>query len=313
MTVIVYRLQPWAFVDRLVVDLCPPEFSLVQMPRDASAAERADLLRDAEFLMGSWVTTSVTLREADYQAAPRLKLVQLMSAGYEHVDLGLAGRFGVPVSTFGDAMASVVAEHTLLLMLAVYRRLLQLDAAVRSGAWRTNEPPLRELRGKRVGLVGMGYIGREVASRLRAFGAEVVYFSRHDASTPLDELLATSDIVSLHVALTPSTRGMIGQRELTLMKSDAVLINTSRGPVVDQAALLAALLDGRLAGAGLDVLDPEPPSVEDPLLKLPNVVFTPHNAGQAEDVWPRIVRTCFDNVQRVARGEPPRFLARPLD
>jgi len=313
MTVIVYRLQPWAFVDRLVVDLCPPEFSLVQMPRDASAAERADLLRDAEFLMGSWVTTSVTLREADYQAAPRLKLVQLMSAGYEHVDLGLAGRFGVPVSTFGDAMASVVAEHTLLLMLAVYRRLLQLDAAVRSGAWRTNEPPLRELRGKRVGLVGMGYIGREVASRLRAFGAEVVYFSRHDASTPLDELLATSDIVSLHVALTPSTRGMIGQRELTLMKSDAVLINTSRGPVVDQAALLAALLDGRLAGAGLDVLDPEPPSVEDRLLKLPNVVFTPHNAGQAEDVWPRIVRTCFDNVQRVARGEPPRFLARPLD
>jgi phosphoglycerate dehydrogenase-like enzyme len=308
-----YRLQPWAFVDRLVFDLCPPGYSLVQMTRDAPQAERAELLRDAEFLMGSWVTTTVTLREADYLAAPCLKLVQLMSAGYEHVDLRLAERFGVPVATFGDAMASVVAEHTLLLILAVYRKLLQLDAAVRAGTWRTGEPVLRELRGKRVGLIGMGYIGREVAARLRAFDAEVVYFSRSDSSMPLDELLATSDIVSLHVALALSSRGLIGRRELALMKSDAVLVNTSRGPVVDQAALLEALRDGRLAGAGLDVLDPEPPSADDQLLGLPNVVFTPHNAGQAEEVWPRIVRTCFENIQRVTRGEPPAFLARPLD
>src|SRR5947209_2771109 len=132
------------------------------MARDASAAERAALLGEADFLMGSWVTTTVTLSEEDYAAAPRLKLVQLMSAGYEHVDLSLAARFGVPVATFGDAMATVVAEHTLLLMLAVYRRLLQLDAAVRAGAWRTSEPSMRELRDKRVGLVGMGYISREV-------------------------------------------------------------------------------------------------------------------------------------------------------
>src|ERR1051326_7806455 len=270
MPVILYRLQPWAFVDRLVFELCPPGFEIVPMARDASQAERAELLRKAEFLMGSWVTTTVTLSEGDYAAAPKLKLVQLMSAGYEHVDLGLAARFGVPVATFGDAMASVVAEHTLLLMLAVYRRLLQLDAAVRSGAWRTSEPVLRELRGKRVGLIGMGYIGREVATRLQAFGAEVVSFSRHSASLSLDELLATSDIVSLHVALTPSTRGMIGARELALMKPGAVLINTSRGPVVDQSALFTALRDGRLGAAGLDVLEPEPPSADEPLLQLPN-------------------------------------------
>jgi phosphoglycerate dehydrogenase-like enzyme len=320
---IVYRLQPWAFVDRLVFDLCPPGFELVPMVRDASAAQRAELLHDAEFLMGSWVTTAVTLTEDDFRAAPHLRLVQLMSAGYEHVDLELAARYGVPVATFGDAMASVVAEHTLLLMLAVYRRLLELDAAVRSGAWRTNEPPLRELRGKRVGLIGLGYIGREVAIRLRAFGAELVYVTRHPDTSleaslglvhlPLDELLATSDIVSLHVPLARSTRGLIGARELALMKPDAVLINTSRGPVVDQAALSAALSSGTLAGAGLDVLDPEPPAADDPLLRLPNVVFTPHNAGQAEEVWPRIVRTCFLNVQRVASGESPWYLARPLD
>jgi phosphoglycerate dehydrogenase-like enzyme len=313
MSIIVYRLQPWAFVDRLVFDLCPPGFELRPMSRDASTAQRASLLADAEYLMGSWVTTTVTLTEDDYAAAPKLKLVQLMSAGYEHVDLNLAARFGVPVATFGDAMASVVAEHTLLLILAVYRRLLQLDAAVRSGAWRSGEPVLRELRGKRVGLIGFGFIGREVAARLHAFECDVVHFSRSSASLPLDELLATSDVVSLHVPLAPATRGLIDSRALALMKPDAVLINTSRGPVVDQVALLAALRDGRLAGAGLDVLDPEPPVADDPLLQLPNVVFTPHNAGQAEEVWPRIVRTCFQNVARVAQGEPPRYLARPLD
>jgi phosphoglycerate dehydrogenase-like enzyme len=144
----------------------------------------------------------------------------------------------------------------------------------------------------------------------------VVYFSRSGSEAgfvPFDELLATCDIVSLHVPLAPSTRGLIGARELARMKPDAVLINTSRGPVVDQAALLAALSEGRLAGAGLDVLDPEPPDPADPLLQLPNVVFTPHNGGQAEEVWPRIVRTCFANIERVARGEPPLYLAKPLD
>ncbi len=110
---IVYRLQPWAFVDRLVLDLCPAGFEILPLARDATPEQRAELLSTADFLMGSWVTTAVTLTDADYAAAPRLKLVQLMSAGYEHVDLALAARHGVPVATFGDAMASVVAEHVL--------------------------------------------------------------------------------------------------------------------------------------------------------------------------------------------------------
>jgi phosphoglycerate dehydrogenase-like enzyme len=324
MPVIVYRLQPWAFVDRLVFDLCPSDLVIEPMARDASPEDRHRALATADFLMGSWVTTAVKLTEDDFHAAKQLKLVQLMSAGYEHVDLNLAARHGVPVAHFGDAMASVVAEHTLLLILAALRRLLQLDAAVRSGAWRTGEPVLHELRGSRVGLIGLGYIGREVALRLRAFQAEVAYFARGRLSTPdeqrlgvgylpLDELLAWSDIVSLHVPLAPSTRGLIGAHALGLMKSGAVLINTSRGPVVDQSELLAALQSGRLAGAGLDVLDPEPPAAANPLLEMPNVVFTPHTAGQADEVWPRIVRTCFANIARVARSEPPLHLARPLD
>jgi phosphoglycerate dehydrogenase-like enzyme len=313
---VVYRRQPWSFVDNLVFDVAPPGFEIVPMARDASPSERQGLLRDAEFLMGSWVTTAVTLTEDDYAAARRLKLVQLMSAGYEHVDLSLAARHEVPVATFGDAMASVVAEHTILLILALYRRLVALDAAVRFGAWRSREPPLRELRGKRVGLIGFGQIGRAVAIRLRAFSASVTYFSRTRVPdsdfvfVSLDELLQTSDVVSLHVPLTASTRGLIRAHELALMKPEAVLINTSRGGVVDQPALLSALSAGALAGAGLDVLADEPPSISEPLLKLPRVVFTPHVAGQSDEVWPRIVRTCFMNIERVARGEPPLYLAR---
>jgi phosphoglycerate dehydrogenase-like enzyme len=296
----------------------------VPLARDASAEERGRVLADAEFLMGSWVTTAVKLTEADFQAGRKLKLLQLMSAGYEHIDLDLAARYGVPVAHFGDAMASVVAEHTLLLILAVFRRLIALDAAVRSGAWRTGEPVMHELRGKRVGLIGLGFTGREVVLHLRGFQCEVTYFSRHRLSfsgehrfgiryVELDELLGASDVVSLHVPLAPSTRALIGPRELALMKPGSVLINTSRGAVVDQSALVVALQSGTLAAAGLDVLDPEPPTATDPLLQLPNVVFTPHNAGQAEEVWPRIVRTCFANIERVANGEPPRFLARKLE
>jgi phosphoglycerate dehydrogenase-like enzyme len=316
---IVYRLQPWAFVDDLVFQQCPPGFRLEPMARDASLEQRQRLLTDAEFLMGSWVTTTVTLIEDDYRAAPHLKLVQLMSAGYEHVDLDLAARYSVPVAHFGGSNASVVAEHCVMLILALYRHLFQLDAAVRDGSWRKGDPSLYELRGKRVGLIGLGYIGRELAVRLRAFGCEVIYFARHRVEQdmadwlPLDDLLRTSDVVSLHVPIAPSTRGLLGARELGLVKPGALLINTSRGGVVDESALAEALSAGRLAGAGVDVFEHEPPDAGSPLLRVPNVICTPHIAGSSVEVWPRVVDTCFANIQRVARGEAPLHLARKLD
>jgi phosphoglycerate dehydrogenase-like enzyme len=315
---IVYRLQPWAFVDRLVFEACPPGFDLRPMARDASLQERQGLLAGAEFLMGSWVTTTVTLTEDDFRAAPRLKLVQLMSAGYEHIDLDLAARYGVPIAHFGGSNASVVAEHCVMLILGLYRRLFELHAAVVGGTWRAGDPSLHELRGKRVGLIGLGYIGQALAARLRAFESEVVYYARHRVEQdvanwlPLDELLRTSQVVSLHVPITPATRGLIGARELGLMQADALLINTSRGGVVDEPALLSALAEGRLAAAGLDVFEHEPPEPASPLLSLPNVICTPHVAGSSVEVWPRVVETCFANIQRVARGEPPQHLARKL-
>ncbi len=266
MPVILYRLQPWPEVDRLVFDHVPAGFDLVPMARDASAKERH------------------------------------------------AKQYGIPVAHFGGSNATVVAEHTILLILALYRHLFMLDANVRKGVWRAGEPDMHELRGKRVGLIGMGHIGRAVAERLRAFDAEVVQHGRHQPDAlPLDDLLRTSDVVSLHVSLTSQTRGLIGARELALMKPTALLINTSRGPIVDQSALTQALEQGKIAGAGLDVLDPEPPAPDSPLLKLDNVIFTPHNAGSAQEVWPRVVATCFANIERVTRGEPPQHLALPLD
>src|SRR5262249_24283144 len=150
----------------------------------------------------------------------KLRLIQLMSAGYEHVPLDLAAKYGIPVAHYGGSNANVVAEHTILLVLALYRRLLQLEQAVRTGSWRSTEPPLHELRGKRVGLIGLGHIGGEVARRLHAFDAEVVSFSRQASasSVPLSDLLKTSDVVSLHLPLTDQTRSFIGARELALMK-----------------------------------------------------------------------------------------------
>jgi phosphoglycerate dehydrogenase-like enzyme len=321
---ILYRLQPWPVVDELVRRMCPAGFELVEMARDAEAEERRAKLAQADFLMGSWVTTTVKLTEDDFRAMRKLRLIQLMSAGYEHVDLDLAERRGIPVAHFGGSNASVVAEHTLLLILALYRKLLQLNAGVKSGAWRTGEPVLHELRGKRVGIVGMGYIGRELAALLRAFRTETVYFSRTRlnssaeqqlglAFVELDELLRTSDVVSLHVALTSKTRGMLGKRELALMKPGALLINTSRGAIVDESALASALERGALGGAGLDVLDQEPPDLSAAWLQLDTVICTPHNAGSATEVWSRVVATCFANIERVARGEPPQHLATKLD
>jgi phosphoglycerate dehydrogenase-like enzyme len=317
---IVYRLQPWAFVDRLVGDMCPAGFELRPLARDASPDDRHAALNGADFLMGSWVTTAVTLTEDDFRAATRLKLLQLMSAGYEHIDLDLAERYGVPVAHFGDAMASTVAEHTILLILAMFRRLTQLDANVRSGAWRGPDPPLYELRGKRVGIVGLGLIGRETAERLGAFDADVVYYQRQPVADaagarylPFAELLSTSDVVSLSVPIAPSTRHLIGPRELALMRPEAVLINTSRGPVIDEPALLRALQTGQIRGAALDVFEREPPDAANPLLALDNVLLTPHVAGVSAEVWPRVVAACFGNIQRVARGDPPLNLARKLD
>lgn len=298
-------------------ELCPADFELVI--RRPEGPEFAAAVAEAEYLVG-FGTRSID--DALYRAAPRLKLFQLLSAGYDSCDIEAARRAGVPICNNGGANATAVAEHAMMLMLAVCRRLVWQHQSVAAGRWRGNAPGqagLFELRGKTLGIVGLGTIGKKVARLAGAFGMQVLYFdvrrlteAEEDALNLrfrlLREVLRAADILSLHVPLTPATRHLIGAPELALMRPGAFLVNTCRGPVVDEAALTAALEGGALGGAGLDVFDQEPTPADNPLLRLPNVVLTPHLAGPTADNQQARFRNAFDNCQRVARGEAPLWV-----
>jgi phosphoglycerate dehydrogenase-like enzyme len=267
----------------------------------------------------------IPMRDPFYKAAPKLKLVQLLSAGYDNVDLEAARRAKVPLSNNGGANAISVSEHALMLMLTVSRKVVWQHGSVSGGRWRGNGPAPRmyELYDKTLGIIGLGTIGKKVARLGRAFGMRVQYFDiarlTEDEADALGvkfrlmrELLRSSDIVSLHVPLNDSTRHMIGVEELSLMKPTAIIINTSRGPVIDEVALHKTLSEGKIFGAGLDVFDQEPPPSNNPLFKLDNVVLTAHFAGPTWDNHVARFRNAFDNVLRVARGESPLWVVPEL-
>ena len=300
--------------------MAPAGFELVLSRADRAALEQ--VLPTAEYIV---CYPNVASDDAFYKAAPKLKLYQLLSAGYDDVDLEAARRAKVPVCNNGGANAISVAEHAMMLMLTVSRRVIWQHANVSAGRWRGNGPAPRmyELYDKTLGIVGLGTIGKKVARLANAFGMRVQYYDiarltedEEDALGVrfrlLRELLRTSDIVSLHVPLNDSTRHMIGADELALMKPEAILVNTSRGPVIDEAALTKALADNKLFGAGLDVFDQEPPPPDNPLFKLKNVVLTAHFAGPTWDNHVARFRNAFDNVQRVARGEKPLWVVPEL-
>jgi phosphoglycerate dehydrogenase-like enzyme len=257
-----------------------------------------------------------------FRSAPNLKLVQLLSAGYDRVDIEAARKAKVPVSNNGGANAIAVAEHTIMLMLAVLKRVVKFHNDVVAGKWRVggfDDQRVYELSRRTLGIVGLGNIGKKVARRAAAFDMTVQYYdiarlteAEEDALgvrfVLLPELLRTSDVVSLHVPLDDSTRHLLGAAEFAQMKPGAILINTCRGPVVDEAALYAALTKGQVAAAGLDVLVDEPPAKGHPLFSLPNVTLTPHSAGPTWENWTARFRNGFDNIQRVAAGRAPKWV-----
>jgi phosphoglycerate dehydrogenase-like enzyme len=313
-------VPPSPAVGEIAREMAPSGFELVMTRSDTPEFTAA--LDSAEYMV---CYPNVKMSDAFYRAAPRLKLVQLLSAGYDNVDLEAARRAKVPVCNNGGANAISVAEHALMLMLTVSRKVIWQHASVSAGRWRGNEvaPQMYELFNKTLGIVGLGTIGKKVARLARAFGMHVQYYDiarlTEDAEDALGvrfrllrELLRTSDIVSLNVPLNDSTRGMIGADELALMKPKAILVNTSRGPVVDEPALYRALSSGKLFGAGLDVFDKEPPPADNPLLKLDNVVLTAHFAGPTWDNHVARFRNAYDNVQRVHRGEPALWVVPEL-
>jgi phosphoglycerate dehydrogenase-like enzyme len=301
----------------LGLSLLPVGYELVVTDRKSS--DFAIIIKDADYVMGF---PREGMDHDFYRMAPRLKLIQLISAGYDRLDLEAARKAGVPVANNGGSNSVAVAEHTIMLMLAVLKKLAWQHNNVAAGKWRVGdfaETRLYELAGKTVGIVGLGTIGKKVARRLHGFDVRILYYDivrlREDEEDALDvrfalfdELLQVSDVITLHVPLNDSTRKMVGAHELGLMKKTAVLINTCRGPVVDETALHRALTTGQIAGAGLDVMVEEPPQPNHPLFKLEHVTLTPHTAGPTWENWTKAFRNAFDNIQRVDGGREPLWV-----
>jgi glycerate dehydrogenase len=248
-------------------------------------------------------------------ATPSLKLIALAATGTNNVDLDAARDRAIAVCNVRDYCTASVVQHVLGTLLLLTHRLREYDALVRSGGWSKGEQfclldyPIRELAGRRLGIVGYGTLGQAVARAAQAFGMEIVIANRpggepQPGRIALEQLLPTVDVLSLHCPLTPATAGLIGAPQLAVMKPDAVLINTARGALVDGSALAAALRAGRLGGAAIDVLPQEPPVDGDPLLAgdIPNLIVTPHVAWAAREARQRCIDEMAANVEDFLRG-----------
>jgi glycerate dehydrogenase len=277
----------------------------LELREHSSQQQVAGLVGDAEVVL----VNKLRIDRKAIAASPRLKLILLAATGTNNVDLEAARERGIAVCNLQDYCTSSVVQHVMGLLLLLTQRLREYDALVRSGAWQRGEQfcrldyPIRELRGRRIGIAGFGTLGRGVASAAQSFGMQVLVANlpgrpRRPERTDLPELLRRVDVLSLHCPLTAATERLIGAGELSLMKGDAVLINTARGALVDSAALAAALSEGRLGGAAIDVLPQEPPVDGDPLLDpaIPNLIVTPHVAWAARESRQRCLDEMAANV-----------------
>ena len=257
--------------------------------------------------------------EGVFVACPRLKIVSVWGTGTDNIDLNAAGMRGVTVCNTPGINAFAVAEHALTLMLTTARKVVALDADMRKGKW--PREMLTQCLGKTLGVFGMGAIGGRLATIAKGIGMNVLGWSalgdeariRKTGATPAskEEILARADVVSLHVRLSPDTRNFLGRKELAMMKPTAILVNTGRGALVDREALLTALRERRIMGAGLDVFHQEPLAPDDPILNLPNVVVSPHNAGQTPEVIRDGLLAAVANIEHYLQGKPSNLVVSP--
>ena len=306
-------------IDHEIGSYLPTGYDLEIIKPDISEAEQVNLVREADFI----ISYRFNPDDLVIKAAEKCKLFQLLAAGYDSVNLILLKEMGIPCSNNGGANSWAVADHTVLLMLALYRRLLDSDTQTRTGNWQRNIDGTNtfEMAGKKVGILGMGNIGKKVAKRVQGFDASVQYYDMYpleeDANSELsldyvglEELFTTSDILSCHSPLTKETFHVVNESRFKLMKSTSVIINTSRGPIVNEIDLIKALENKIIAGAGLDVFENEPIDPSNKLLKMLNVVSTPHVAGTTWDTWSRRAKFAFENIIRVEQGYGPDSVAR---
>lgn len=290
-------------------------------PLPPSPDELAGLLRGRD---GALTLLTDTIDGAVLDREPQLKIVSNFAVGYDNIDVEAATARGVAVGNTPDTLTETTADFAFALLMAAARRVTEGADYVRAGKWETWGPRLllgRDVHGATLGIVGFGRIGKEVAKRARGFGMELLATDAYEdpaaaaefgiTYVPLDELLRRSDFVSLHVALTPETTGMIGAEAFAAMKPTAILINAARGPVVDTGALVTALASGEIAGAALDVTDPEPIPADHPLLRLPNALVVPHIASATVATRDRMAEMAARNLISVLRGEPAPSIVNP--
>jgi D-3-phosphoglycerate dehydrogenase len=263
-------------------------------------------IRNAEIVIN--IRSSTKFPASVFAACPKLKLLSLWGTGTDNVDLAGAKQHGVTVTNTPGVSAASVAEHSLMLALAVARRVVEIHNGVVSGGWPRGRS--MQLHGKTLGLIGLGAIGRKLARLGQGIGMRVIAWTMHPNPAlgfelvQLEDLLRTSDVVSLHLRLSPQTMGFLGRDRLALMKPDAILINTARGPIVDEAALVDALRERRIAGAGLDVFDVEPLPPGHVLTALDNIVLTSHCAGITPEALEAGLALAIENVVNYLNGNP---------
>ena len=250
-------------------------------------------------------------------AGPQLKVISQMAVGYDNIDVRAAHERGIPVGNTPGVLTDATADLAFALLLASARRIVESVEYIRAGQWRTWEPKALlggDLNGATLGLIGLGRIGQAMARRASGFDMRVIAYSPRGKPeeaakqgvtlVSLEQLLRESDYVSIHVPLNESTRGMIGRETLAMMKPSAILINTARGPIVDQKALFEAVRDGVIGGAGLDVTDPEPIPLDDPILTLPNITVVPHIGSASQRTRDKMARMAAENLLAGVEGQP---------
>ncbi len=312
-----YRSKPLSIIEEEL----PEKFDLILLHK-ACKKELIEKAVNADYFLAGG---SLPIDREVVNAAINLKMIQRTGVGVDKFDLDVLKEKGIPVYVNRGVNSRSVAEHTIMLILSVLRRLPLLDNSVKKGSWLKHELGVEcsELYNKTVGLVGLGNIGAEVAKMLQAFGARVKYFGPsclpeceekvlNVSFCSLPELLKEADIISLHCPLNTETEKMIGSKEIATMKSGAIIINTSRGRLIDEDALIDSLKSGYFKGAGLDVYAEEPLSKDSPLLKLDNVVLTPHVGGLPSETFRRMMRNAFQNIRLFEEGKRARLESKRL-
>ena len=305
--VLVTRRLPGTALDRLSAQ------HQVEIWQERLPPKQQELIELAQPVEGLLTLLSERVDAELLRACPQLRAVSNYAVGTDNVDLGAATARGIPVGNTPEVLTESTADLTVALMLAIARRVVEGDGVVRQGGWLAWEPSFmlgRDLHDATVGIVGLGRIGRAVARRVEAFGCRVVHTSR-SGGTPLEELLDISDFVTLHCPLTAETRGLIDDGALERMKPTAFLVNTARGPIVDTMALGRALRRGAIAGAALDVTDPEPIPAGHPLLDSPNLVVVPHIGSATHATREAMADMAVENLLAALAGERMPYCANP--